>query len=335
MQFHQNISLKELHTFGVEVKAKLLAEITSEDEIIELFESPEFKKNNWLILGEGSDILFTKDFDGLIIKDNIKGIDQVYENEKSVWVKVSSGENWHSFVGYCVNKNWGGIENLALIPGTVGASPIQNIGAYGAEVKDSIHSLEVINLKNGKQEIFLNDECDFGYRWSIFKEAKNKGKYYISSVTFQLTKNPIPNLKYKDVEEEITQDEPTIADVFHAVVSIRKRKLPDYVETGNAGSFFKNPYISISQYTMLKESFPDLKGFAEEDRVKLPAAQLIDLCGWKGVVEKQVGVYQNQALVLCNYGGAKGKDILEFSRKIQDSVKEKFDVEIIPEVNIY
>jgi UDP-N-acetylmuramate dehydrogenase len=335
MQFQNNISLKNLHTFGVDVKAKLFCEITSEEEILQLLESKEYQENESLILGEGSDVLFTKDFEGLIIKDNIKGIDQVYENDDSVWVKVSSGENWHTFVAYCVEQNWGGLENLALIPGNVGACPIQNIGAYGAEVKDCIHSLEVLNLENKEFEIILNEECRFGYRWSIFKEEKTKKKFYITSVTFQLKKNPEANINYQDVKDEIGKEKPSIRDVFEAVTNIRTRKLPDPKQIGNAGSFFKNPYISKDVFIKLKKEFPELKGYEESERIKLPAAQLIDLCGWKGKEENNVGVYQNQALVLCNFGEARGEDIKKFAEQIQASVKEKFGIDIHPEVNIY
>ena len=335
MQFQTNISLSHLHTFKVEAKANLFCEINSEEDIVDLVNSPEFKTNKWLILGEGSDVLFTKDFDGLIIKDNIKGIDQVYENDDFVWVKVSSGENWHSFVEHAVNSNWSGIENLALIPGNVGACPIQNIGAYGAEIKDTIHSLEVFNFQTGDFEIILNEECGFGYRWSIFKEEENKYKYYITSVTFQLSKKPEVNINYKDVQEEIGKEYPTIADIFNAIVAIRTRKLPDPKKIGNAGSFFKNPYITKELFEQLKKLFPELKGYEEADYVKLPAAQLIDMCGWKGKVMNDVGVYQNQALVLCNYGNAKGADVKQFAEQIQQSVKDKFGVDIHPEVNIY
>jgi len=335
MQFQSNISLKKLHTFGVDVKARLYCEINSEEDVIELINSPEFNDNKWLILGEGSDVLFTKDFDGLIVKDSIKGIDQAYENDDFVWVKVSSGENWHSFVEHCVNQNWGGVENLALIPGNVGACPIQNIGAYGAEVKDTIHSLEVFSFENKEFEIVLNEECGFGYRWSTFKHEENKNKYYITSVTFQLSKKPVININYKDVQEEIGKKKPSIKDVFQAVVSIRERKLPDPEKIGNAGSFFKNPYVTNELFESLKKKFPELKGYEEADYIKLPAAQLIDMCGWKGKTENGVGVYQNQALVLCNFGEAKGEDIQKFAEKIQVSVKEKFGIDIHPEVNIY
>ncbi|MBC8343208.1 MAG: UDP-N-acetylmuramate dehydrogenase [Bacteroidetes bacterium] len=335
MLFQQNISLKNLHTFGVEAKAKLFCEISSEDELLELIQSPEFKENKWLILGEGSDVLFSQDFNGLIMKDNIKGIDQVYETDDFAFVKASSGENWHAFVEYCVNQNWGGIESLALIPGNVGASPLQNIGAYGAEVKDTIHSVEVFNFQTHEIEIILNKECGFSYRWSIFKEEQNKNKYFITSVTFRLAKTPVVNINYKDVKEETGKANPSIADVFHAVMAIRTRKLPSPKELGNAGSFFKNPHTSKTHYYELQKVYPDLKGFEEKDSIKLAAAQLIDLCGWKGKVEKGVGVYQQQALVICNYGNAKGSDVIGFAKKIQKSVKEKFGIDLIPEVNIY
>lgn len=335
MNFLENISLKPFNTFGVEVKARYFAEINSEQDILQLIDNQLFKSLNKLILGEGSDILFTKDFEGLVLKDAIKGIGLMHEDENNVWIKAGSGENWHSFVEYCVNQNWGGIENLALIPGTVGASPIQNIGAYGAEVKNSIHSLEIIDLLTGKKRLMMNDECRFGYRWSIFKEKEWRNRYYIVSVSFMLDKNPILNTEYQDIKDELCTENPTIQDVFNAVVSIRRRKLPDPQVLGNAGSFFKNPVVSYEKYEKLLQKYPDLKGFETRYAIKLAAAQLIEKCGWKGVVENNTGVYHNQALVIVNYGGASGSDILRFAQKIQESVYQTFGIELIPEVNIY
>jgi len=335
MYFNENISLKPYNTFGVDVNAAYFVEICSDNDLIKLINNQKFKSATKLILGEGSDVLFTKDFDGFVIKDSLKGIEIMHENEDFVWVKAASGENWHTFVEYCVNNNWGGIENLALIPGNVGASPIQNIGAYGAEVKDSFHSLEFIDLQSGRQNLLMKDECRFAYRRSIFKETDFQKNKYITSVSFQLRKNPVINLDYQDIKNEIKEKIPTIKDVFNAVVAIRQRKLPDPAIIGNAGSFFKNPSVSKETFEKLKLDFPELKGFESDYAVKLAAAQLIESCGWKNITENNVGVHHSQALVIVNFGGAKGKDILTYSQKIQKSVFDKFSIELIPEVNIY
>ena len=334
MNLLENISLKPYNTFGVDVKARYFAEVFSIDDILQIIDNESFKLNQKLILGEGSDILFTRDFDGIIIKDYLKGIELMHENKDFVWLKVASGENWHSLVEYCVNNNWGGLENLALIPGTTGASPVQNIGAYGAEVKDCLHSLEYLDLTNAKLKIMMNEECKFAYRRSIFKENNFRNNKFITSVSFQLAKNPKVNFAYQDVKNEIKTNHPDIKEVFDAVVAIRKRKLPDPAVIGNAGSFFKNPVVSKDRYEKLLLSFPELKGYESDYCVKLAAAQLIDLCGWKNKRENNTGVHQSQALVIVNYGNASGQDIFQFSQKIQQSVYEKFGVELIPEVNI-
>lgn len=335
MQIQESVNLKNLHTFGVDVYAKHYTEINSEDELNKLHQHLKNKHEKYLILGEGSDVLFTQDFDGLIILDRIKGIDKVYETEEFVWVKTSSGENWHEFVRYCVENNWGGIENLALIPGNTGAAPIQNIGAYGVELKDSMHSLEIFDLNSGKISIVMNEECNFAYRWSIFKEEPHKNNSYIISVTFKLRKKPVYNIAYKDLQQELEGKEINLKNIFQAVIDIRSRKLPDPIEMGNAGSFFKNPVISTDKFEELKKTFPQLKGFEQGKGVKVPAAQLIDLCGWKEKPGKNVGVHQNQALVIINHGQASGKEIYEFSKQVQRSVFDTFGIEISPEVNIY
>jgi len=334
MQIEEHISLKGFHTFGVEAYARYFCRIQNLGELQQILKNQKMMTMPRILLGKGSDILFTKDFDGLVLKDELKGIELVHENEDSVWIKAASGEKWHDFVAYCVSQNWGGIENLALIPGTVGASPVQNIGAYGAELKDSMHSLEAVDLQTGKSLILMNNECQFSYRWSIFKEKEKRNKYYITSVTFRLKKNPQPNISYADLQAEMHDKEVTIQNIFNAVVAVRKRKLPDPADFGNAGSFFKNPVVDMKHYETLLQQFPDLKSFPHEQGIKLAAAQLIDLCGWKGIIEKQVGVYKNQALVIVNFGGASGKDILDFSKKIQDSVYRKFGVKLETEVNI-
>lgn len=335
MEIRENISLKPYNTFGVDVKCAYFAEIHSPEDIQNIRTEKKFKTLPKLILGEGSDILFTRDFDGLILKDSIKNITIVHEDDDFIWIKASSGENWHSFVKYCVNNNWGGLENLALIPGTVGASPVQNIGAYGAELKDSFHSLEYINLETGKTGFMMNEDCRFAYRRSIFKEEAFRNKIYITSVSFQLAKKPVVNLSYPDLIAEMEGKEPTIHNVFEAVCRIREKKLPDPKVLGNAGSFFKNPVVSKEKYYKLAAEFPELKAYETQYAVKLAAAQLIELCGAKKLKENNVGVHEKQALVIVNYGNASGADILNFAKKIQHLVREKFSIELIPEVNIY
>ena len=259
------------------------------------------------------------------------------ETENYVWVKVAAGELWHPFVLYCVERNWGGIENLSLIPGTVGAAPIQNIGAYGVELKETFESLEAINMHNGQTETFTNEQCNFGYRESIFKHDL-KGEYFISSVTFKLNKKPVLNATYGDIQNLLDSKQikvPTIKDVSDAVIDIRRSKLPDPAQIGNAGSFFKNPIISKAQFESLKLNHPEIKSFPAPDaKVKIPAAWFIEKAGWKGKRIGDIGVHEKQALVLVNYGGGKGEDILKLAYEIIDSIKTEFNVTLIPEVNI-
>ncbi|OFY97952.1 MAG: UDP-N-acetylenolpyruvoylglucosamine reductase, partial [Bacteroidetes bacterium RIFCSPLOWO2_12_FULL_31_6] len=252
-------------------------------------------------------------------------------------VKVGSGEVWHNFVLHCVNKNWGGVENLSFIPGTVGASPIQNIGAYGAELKDVFYEAEILHLDSFTRKTISKEECKFGYRDSIFKQ-EYKGKIIILYVTFKLNKNPIVNTSYGDINKELeiqNINNPTIIDVSNVVCKIRSNKLPNPNELGNAGSFFKNPVISESQFEKLKEKFPTIVGYKNGNKlIKLAAGWLIEQCGWKGKRIGDAGVHKNQALVLVNYGNAKGSEIIELAYKIQDSVKDKFSVKLEPEINI-
>lgn len=334
LTIESNISLKPYNTFKSDVAARYFCRITNEDQIEQLITAPEFKNERFMLLGEGSDVLFVNDFKGLIIKDELKGIDQVYETDEFVWLKVASGENWHQFVNYCVDHNWGGVENLALIPGTVGAAPVQNIGAYGMEVKDSLHSIEVFDFKTQKADILMNEELKFGYRWSIFKEEANKNRYYISSVTFKLRKVPVPVLHYADLEQKLSGKEKSIKNIFDTIIEIRQQKLPDPAEVPNAGSFFKNPLIGAEEKDTLIKSHPELKCFQTGDAYKLAAAQLIDLCGWKDIRKNNVGVFPNQALVICNFGDAQAKNIHAFAREIQQSVKDRFGIWLQPEVNI-
>ncbi|MGC4129344.1 MAG: UDP-N-acetylmuramate dehydrogenase [Bergeyella sp.] len=341
-KIQENVSLQPYNTFGVDVSAKYFAKISSVEELIEavkLSKSPThpFSHSPILFLGGGSNILLTKDYEGLAVKLNFKGIFEETADENTVLVTAKASENWHQFVIYCLEKNYGGLENLSLIPGNVGTSPMQNIGAYGTEIKDVFESCKVMNLGTFEIETFGLEACQFGYRDSFFKQ--NKGKYVILEVTFRLTsKNHRINVEYGAIQSELEKmgvENPTIQDVSKAVIHIRQSKLPDPKETGNAGSFFKNPTIPLSQYENLKQKFPDIPGYPNGDFVKVPAGWLIEQCGWKG---KQIGnaaTHHLQALVIINKTGkASGKEIFDFSAMIINSVKEKYGIELEREVNI-
>jgi UDP-N-acetylmuramate dehydrogenase len=338
MDIKHNISVLQYNTFGIDVKAKYFSEFTTEKELISLLETPEVKSNEQLVLGGGSNVLLTKNFNGIVLKNNIKGVEIVKEEEDLVYVKSGAGENWHEFVLYCINKNFGGVENLSLIPGSVGASPMQNIGAYGVEIKDVFYSLEAINKKTFKKEVFLDKDCEFGYRESVFKR-KFKNKYIITSVTYKLTKNPIFNVSYGAIKQELDSlgiNEMSVKAISQAVINIRERKLPNPKEIGNAGSFFKNPVVNSRVFSKLKIQFPNIANYPLEDgSVKLAAGWLIDSLGWKGKTFGNYGVHKNQALVLVNYGGANGNEIYNLSSKILKDVNAKFGIELEREVNIY
>lgn len=329
-----NISLKPYNTFGIDVKANQFIEITDKSEL-----KPVLESNNLplLILGGGSNLLLTKDYDGLVVKNNIKGIELLEEDNDSVLLKVGAGENWHEFVMYCISNHYCGIENLSLIPGNVGASPMQNIGAYGVEVKDLITKVEAVNLKDFKVREFSNIECAFGYRTSIFKTSE-KGNYFISAVTFKLSKTPNLNTSYGAIDGELKArgiTNPTIKDVSDAVIAIRQSKLPDPSEIGNSGSFFKNPVVSVEMKNAILEKFENAPNYPQPDGTfKMAAGWLIEQCGWKGKMIKNYGVHDKQALVLVNHGGAKGSDIYQLSEDIIRSVKNKFNITLEREVNI-
>ena len=337
MNIRANVELKKLNTFGINVKAKNFLDINSEEDLKEIFSSRKYKNQNIFILGGGSNVLLTKDIDGLTIKISIPGIKVIEENDSSVFIETGGGVVWQNLVEYCIAKNYGGIENLSLIPGTVGAAPIQNIGAYGQEIKDALFSVKGIFINDGEEGLFKNQECKFSYRSSIFKEEL-KGKFVISSVILKLRKFPEINLSYGNLKNEIDKlnlSKVTISDVSKAVCSIRKSKLPDPKMIGNAGSFFKNPEISFNIFNKLKETFPDIIGYKTESGVKLAAGWLIDKCGWKGRRVGNAGIHDKQALVLINFGDASGSEILNLSKEIKKSVKEKFGVDLEYEVNIY
>jgi len=338
IEVSKNISLKPFNTFGIDVKAKYLCPINSISQLSELIHSSLFKSEQRYILAGGSNILFTKDFDGLIIKVSLKGIETTEETERHVKVKVSAGENWHQFVLHAVAKGWGGIENLSLIPGTAGAAPIQNIGAYGVEIQNLIENVEGIDLDTGALRVFSNEECEFGYRESVFKKGLKK-KYFISSVTLRLSKKDHQlNTTYGALNETLEMmsvKEKTIQSISDAVIQIRQSKLPDPNVIGNAGSFFKNPTIDTNQFKELQKTNSTIPGYPiDNQNIKVPAGWLIEQCGWKGKTVDKVGVHPKQALVLVNYGDGEGSAILELSEKIQRSVFEKFRIRLMPEVNI-
>ena len=331
----QNNSLKHLNTFGIDASAKYFSTFSDADELSDLItQNPKLKA---FILGGGSNILFTNNFDGLVLKNEIKGIDLIDEDNDHVYVKTGGGENWHQFVLYCISRNWAGMENLSLIPGNVGASPMQNIGAYGVEIKEVFYELEAYNLAEKKVFTFTLNDCEFAYRDSVFKN-KYKNQFVILTVTYCLNKFPKLNLSYGAIEQELQKmniKEPDIRSVSQAVINIRSEKLPNPATIGNAGSFFKNPIISKSGFENLKINFPGIIGYDNEDgSVKLAAGWLIEQCGWKGFRKGDAGCYFKQALVLVNYGSATGKEIYDLSEEIFQSVKNKFGIELDREVNI-
>jgi UDP-N-acetylmuramate dehydrogenase len=338
MKLQENFPLKDITTFHAKVFAKQYAEFTSVNELKEILLSPNVKGKQFMILGGGSNVLFTGDYNGIIIRNAIKGIEIVKEQGDDIYIKANSGEKWHDFVLYCVSHNYGGVENLSLIPGTVGAGPIQNIGAYGVELKDTLFELEALNINTLEVKKFSNEDCKFGYRESIFK-GEQKGKYIITAVTLKLKKNPKKlNTTYGTISKELEAmgiANPTISDISKAVISIRSSKLPDPEKLGNAGSFFKNPIIPNAQFEKLKAQFPDIVSFpAHEGHTKLAAGWLIEQCGWKGKRIGDAGVHKDQALVLVNYGDATGKEIYDLSTKVIESVTEKFGVLLEREVNM-
>lgn len=338
LSIQQNVNLQPYNTFGIKAFAKNFVTIHSAEEAKELFKSNIFHDQKHFFIGGGSNILLTKDYDGLIIKVNIRGIHSVYEDDAIIKLKVGSGESWHSFVLFCVDHNYGGAENLSLIPGTVGAAPMQNIGAYGVEIKNIIDQIEAIEIATGEVRFFTQDECHFGYRESIFKQQL-KDKYLILSVTLSLTKiNHQFNVNYGAIKDLLKQDEASelsVKSISDAVIHIRKSKLPDPAYIGNAGSFFKNPSIQADLIDLIKKSFPNIPSYPTENNlIKIPAAWLIEQCGWKGKTFNNIGVNKDQALVLVNYGGGEGKDIWQLAMNIQQSVKEKFNIILQPEVNV-
>lgn len=330
-------SLKNLNTFGVNVKAKLFAEVFSEDELVELLSDEKLKSEKKYILGGGSNILFTKDFDGMIIKVSISVINVIEENNESVLIEAGAGVIWDELVKYCVEKTFGGIENLTLIPGTVGAAPLQNIGAYGQELSDTLVSVSGVFIESGENRIFNKEECKFSYRSSIFKEEL-KNKFIITSIRLKLSKIEKPITYYKTLRDYLIKNKisnPTIRDISKAVKEIRRQRLPDPTKIGNAGSFFKNPEVSQETYNNLKSEFADIISFpTDSEKIKVSAGWLIEKCGWKGKRVGDVGTSPDHALVVCNLGNAAGADILEFAMGIKEEVSNKFGITLEEEVNI-
>ncbi|NNF82715.1 MAG: UDP-N-acetylmuramate dehydrogenase [Flavobacteriaceae bacterium] len=336
MHIEQNKPLKSLNTFGLNVKAREFVSIRSEKDLIHVFDNyPEKEK---FVLGGGSNMLLTKDLEALVLHLEIKGIKiDSGENDTAI-VEAAAGENWHDLVLFCLENNLGGIENLSLIPGNVGTAPIQNIGAYGVELKDVFHSCRAYDVESGTFRTFLKDDCQFGYRNSIFKQTL-KGKVVITSVKLILTtKNHRINSSYGAIQQALENSgvsNPSISDISEAVIKIRQSKLPDPAEIGNSGSFFKNPVITHSHFSDLAEQFPEIPSYRlENDQVKVPAGWLIEKAGFKGKRFGDYGVHDRQALVLVNHGNAKGKDILQLARLIQMTIKRIFDINLEPEVNI-
>lgn len=338
MQLTPNHPLKNLNTFGIDCTAKWFAAFHNTDELMELLDNPEVQNQPQLVLGGGSNILFTQPFNGVVLKNSVLGIEVVGETDDHYLVKAAAGENWHQFVMHCIKNQFAGVENLALIPGCVGASPMQNIGAYGVEIKDVFHELDAVHIREKKIKTFDVTECSFGYRESVFKQ-REKNQWIITSVTFRLNKNPRLKTGYGAIEEELDRmnlDQITIKDVAKAVIQIRSSKLPDPAVLGNAGSFFKNPVVPIETYEKIQSHYPGAPSYPiSETAVKVPAGWLIEQAGWKGLKRITHGVHDKQALVLVNLGNARGAEILQLSSDIIDDIQHKFDITLEREVNIY
>jgi UDP-N-acetylmuramate dehydrogenase len=333
MKILKNKNLKKLNTFGVSATAKYFAVAQNTNELKQILNSKEFKScKKHLVLGGGSNILFVNNFDGLVIKNKIKGIKKIKETKNYTYLQFGAGEIWDDCVKYAVNKGLCGIENLALIPGTIGAAPIQNIGAYGAEIKNVFSTLQAIEIKTGKTKNFTKKDCEFDYRWSVFK-GKLIDKFIVTNVTLKLSKNPKYNIKYAGLEQELQEKTINLKNIRKAVIKIRKSKLADPKILGNAGSFFKNPIVSKAKYKELKNVYKEIPGFEENSNIKLSAGWLIDNCGFKGYKYKNVGVFKNHALVLVNYKGT-GKQLFELKEIIKKEVLKKYVVTLKEEVKI-
>jgi UDP-N-acetylmuramate dehydrogenase len=336
MEILHNFSLKNYNTFGIEAKAEQFIAVHSIPELKSILEQNKNQKK--FVLGGGSNMLLTKNIEALVIHIDLKGKKILKEDADYVWVESQAGENWHQFVLWAIDQNFGGLENMSLIPGNVGTTPVQNIGAYGTEIKDTFVSCEAINIENQETRTFTKEECNFGYRESIFKNEV-KDQYIIVSVIFKLTKqNHKINTSYGDITAELAKNNittPSLKDVSNAVIAIRKSKLPDPAELGNSGSFFKNPILLKTDFEPIHQKFPEMRFFdISETEVKVPAGWLIEQAGLKGKRFGDAGIHKNQALVLVNYGGATGQEILDVSKTVQDTVFNTFGIHIEAEVNI-
>ena len=334
MRIIENYPLLQHNTFRLDVKTRRFVEYESEEDLQKLLRDEQILSQASIHIGQGSNLLFLGDYKGLIIHSGIKGIEQVKEDDKQIWLKVGAAENWDAFVAYCVEKGWGGIENLSLIPGEVGASAFQNIGAYGVEFSDCIAEVHCYCLATGEKRIFTKEECKYSYRHSFFKEEENRGLYYITHVVYLLSKKPEYQLNYGNVISRLEGKEINLQTVREAIISIRRDKLPDPDIEGNAGSFFMNPYISIAHYEGLKEHYPSIPHYPVDDAVvKIPAAWLIEQCGLKGRAVGGAAVSVKQALVIVNQNRATGKEIALLAEEVRRAVQEKFGIELRPEVN--
>lgn len=332
----ENISLKPYNTFAIDVKTRFFCEATHLSMLQEILTNPRWRDVPKLILGEGSNVLFTQDFPGLVIKMAIRGIKKIGEDSEHVWVTANAGENWHQMVLFCIENQYAGVENLSLIPGTVGAAPMQNIGAYGVELTSVFDHLSAIRIQDGSVHRFDHQACHFGYRDSVFKNIY-KGQFIIHEVILRLNKKPTFHVEYGAVRNTLSEmgvTELSIKAISDAVIKIRREKLPDPKQIGNAGSFFKNPIVSASVFKTIQDKHPEIPFFVSDDHYKIPAAWLIEQCHWKGRRVGNIGVHQQHSLVLVNYGGGDGRAIKQLAKDIQDSVMEKFSIEILPEVNI-
>ncbi len=336
MVIQENVSLWSFNTFGFDVKARHFAAIRATSELQQILRDPRWVVMPKWVMGGGSNVLLTRDVDALVLRIEIEGIELVREDDQQLWLRAGAGENWHRFVLYCVENGYGGVENLSLIPGTVGAAPMQNIGAYGVEIKDVFESLEAVEIATGDLRTFDGAACQFGYRESVFKRGL-KDQYIITSVTFRLQKQPAFNVSYGDIQKTLDEKgvrELSLRAVSDAVIGIRQSKLPDPAQIGNAGSFFKNPEILKLQFDALKAEFPALPGYPVGAlAVKVPAGWLIEQAGWKGHRAGAVGVHDRQALVLVHYGEGTGEQVRDLAEKVVAAVEEKFGIRLTPEVN--
>lgn len=332
-----NVDLQPYNTLNISAAARYFAKIKSKSQLKEILIHPETDPQSLLVLGGGSNILFVSDYDGLVLHIEIAGKEIIKETEEKIWLKIGAGENWHQTVRYCVEKGWGGIENLSLIPGTVGAAPIQNIGAYGVELEEVFESLSAVHMETGEISRYQKKDCEFAYRDSIFKNEL-KGQVIVTDVVLRLAKRPVINSSYGAIQSELEKKnitEPTIRDISDVIIDIRNSKLPNPETLGNAGSFFKNPVVSERTYHRIQKGYPEAPGYAmDQGGVKVPAGWLIEETGWKGKVVGNTGTYEQQALVIVNHGGATGKEILKLANRIRESVIREFGIELVPEVNI-